>query len=130
MSMLRLAVRGPLEYDHQTLCVLGHHRWIPPASTALVHQVGDGILVILRSLRQPQYDCLVFFHPREDSTFRAMDTTPEFPTLFIVRHPLVQHKLTILRDRSTPTKIFKELVDEIAMLMAYEATIELTLEQT
>jgi uracil phosphoribosyltransferase len=39
-----------------------------------------------------------------------------------VRHPLVQHKITLLRDRRTPTKIFKELVDEIAMLMAYEAT--------
>jgi len=52
----------------------------------------------------------------------------EFPTLTIIRHPLVQHKLTILRDSETPTKIFKELVDEIAMLMAYEATIDLTLE--
>jgi uracil phosphoribosyltransferase len=51
-----------------------------------------------------------------------------FPTLTVVRHPLVQHKLSILRDRATPTKIFKELVDEIAMLMAYEATIDLTLE--
>jgi uracil phosphoribosyltransferase len=52
----------------------------------------------------------------------------EFPTLTIIRHPLVQHKLTIMRNRDTPTKIFKELVDEIAMLMAYEATIDLTLE--
>ena len=59
-----------------------------------------------------------------------MDTTPDLPTLSIVRHPLVQHKLTILRDRRTPTKIFKELVDEIAMLMAYEATADLTLEET
>jgi uracil phosphoribosyltransferase len=59
-----------------------------------------------------------------------MDTTPEFPTLMVVRHPLVQHKLTILRDRRTPTKIFKELVDEIAMLMAYEATSDLSLEST
>ena len=57
-----------------------------------------------------------------------MDTTPAFPTLAIVRHPLVQHKLTLLRDRRTPTKIFKELVDEIAMLMAYEATSDLSLE--
>src|SRR5262249_43068341 len=46
----------------------------------------------------------------------------------IVSHPLVQHKLSILRDRETPTKIFKELVDEIAMLMAYEATSDLPLE--
>ncbi len=57
-----------------------------------------------------------------------MDTTPVFPTLRIVSHPLVQHKLTILRDQNTPTKIFKELVDEIAMLMAYEATSDLPLE--
>jgi uracil phosphoribosyltransferase len=57
-----------------------------------------------------------------------MDTTPEYPTLFLARHPLVQHKLTLLRDRRTPTKIFKELVDELAMLMAYEATSELPLE--
>ena len=57
-----------------------------------------------------------------------MDTTPAYPTLHIVSHPLVQHKLSILRDRETPTKIFKELVDEIAMLMAYEATSDLALE--
>ena len=57
-----------------------------------------------------------------------MPTTPAHAGPLIVRHPLVQHKLTILRDRSTPTKIFKELVDEIAMLMAYEATSELSLE--
>jgi uracil phosphoribosyltransferase len=59
-----------------------------------------------------------------------MTTTPSLPGLSIVRHPLVQHKLTILRDRRTPTKIFKELVDEIAMLMAYEATSDLALEAT
>jgi uracil phosphoribosyltransferase len=57
-----------------------------------------------------------------------MDTAPQFPTLRLVSHPLVQHKLTILRDRETPTKIFKELVDEIAMFMAYEATSDLGLE--
>src|SRR5439155_20715616 len=57
-----------------------------------------------------------------------MDTAPEYPTLRLVSHPLVQHKLQILRDRETPTKIFKELVDEIAMLMAYEATSDLQLE--
>ncbi|MFN8570442.1 MAG: uracil phosphoribosyltransferase [Gemmatimonadaceae bacterium] len=59
-----------------------------------------------------------------------MDTTPELPRLVLVRHPLVQHKLAILRDRRTSTKIFKELVDEIAMLMAYEATSSLPLEET
>ena len=57
-----------------------------------------------------------------------MDTTPAFPTLRIVSHPLVQHKVSLLRARTTPTKIFKELVDEIATLIAYEATSELPLE--
>ena len=57
-----------------------------------------------------------------------MHTTPQFPTLRLVTHPLVQHKLTILRERTTPTKIFKELVDEIAMLMAYEATSSIELQ--
>jgi len=57
-----------------------------------------------------------------------MTTTSIRPGLTLVRHPLVQHKITLLRDRSTPTKIFKELVDEIAMLMAYEATSDLLLE--
>jgi uracil phosphoribosyltransferase len=51
-------------------------------------------------------------------------------TLTIVQHPLIQHKVTLLRDRRTPTKIFKELLDEIAMLMAYEATSDLPLERT
>jgi uracil phosphoribosyltransferase len=57
-----------------------------------------------------------------------MLTTPAFANLSVTRHPLVQHKLAILRDRATPTKIFKELVEEIAMLMAYEATSDLALE--
>ncbi|MCC7052513.1 MAG: uracil phosphoribosyltransferase [Gemmatimonadaceae bacterium] len=46
----------------------------------------------------------------------------------LVRHPLVQHKVTRLRDRSASTKLFKELVDELSMLLAYEATASLTLE--
>ena len=57
-----------------------------------------------------------------------MDSTPQFPNLQLVRHPLVQHKLTLLRSRDTPTKIFKELVEEVAMLLAYEATSTLPLE--
>lgn len=56
-------------------------------------------------------------------------TTPPEPSLTVVRHPLIQHKLTLLRDRRTPKKIFKELVDEIAMLMAYEATASLSLDE-
>ena len=54
--------------------------------------------------------------------------TPPTDGVTLVRHPLVQHKVTRLRDRSVPTKLFKELVDEIAMLLAYEATSTLPLE--
>lgn len=52
----------------------------------------------------------------------------EFPSLVLVRHPLVRHKITLLRDRATSTKQFKELVEELAMLIAYEATADLPLE--
>lgn len=51
-----------------------------------------------------------------------------FPNLTIVDHPLIQHKITILRDKRTATRDFKALVNEIAMLMAYEATKDLPLE--
>ena len=43
----------------------------------------------------------------------------------VFAHPLIQHKLTILRDRRTGHKEFRELVEEIAMLMAFEATTDL-----
>ena len=43
-------------------------------------------------------------------------------------HPLIQHKLSILRDKGTSVKEFRELISEIAMLMCYEATRDLPLE--
>jgi len=55
-------------------------------------------------------------------------TRTEFPNLRVVAHPLIQHKLAILRDRRTGTRDFKQLVSELAMLMAYEATADLPLE--
>ena len=48
--------------------------------------------------------------------------------LVICDHPLIQHKLTFIRDVKTTTKDFRELVDEVAMLMAYEITRDLPLE--
>lgn len=48
--------------------------------------------------------------------------------LFIIDHPLIVHKLSIMRDKSTGTKDFKELLNEISMLMAYEITRDLPLE--
>ncbi|HZG42279.1 MAG TPA: uracil phosphoribosyltransferase, partial [Longimicrobium sp.] len=51
-----------------------------------------------------------------------------YPNLTVVQHPLIRHKLAVLRDVETPTKQFKELVDEIAMLMAYEVTKDLPMQ--
>ena len=45
----------------------------------------------------------------------------------VVNHPLVAHKLTILRDKDTATKDFREIVSEIGMLLTYEATRDLPL---
>src|SRR5262245_28770791 len=52
----------------------------------------------------------------------------QFPNLTIISHPLIQHKLAILRDRGTSKKTFRALVDEISMLMGYEVTKDLPLE--
>ena len=49
--------------------------------------------------------------------------------IHIMDHPLIQHKLTILRDEKTGTKQFRELVSEIANLMCYEATRDLPLKE-
>ena len=51
-----------------------------------------------------------------------------YPNLTVVAHPLIQHKLAVLRSRDTSKKTFRELVDEISMLMGYEATKDLPLE--
>ncbi|MCH5183811.1 MAG: uracil phosphoribosyltransferase [Oscillospiraceae bacterium] len=48
--------------------------------------------------------------------------------LHIIDHPLIQHKLTIMRNRKTGSKDFRELLREIAMLMGYEITRDLPLE--
>ena len=47
----------------------------------------------------------------------------------ILDHPLIQHKVSMLRDKNTTTKDFRALVTEIAMLMGYEATRDLPVEQ-
>ena len=47
---------------------------------------------------------------------------PDLANLTVIDHPLIRHKLGILRSVDTPKKLFRELVREIAMLMAYEVT--------
>lgn len=49
-------------------------------------------------------------------------------TFHLIDHPLIQHKLTIMRRKNTPSKDFRELLDEISMLMGYELTRDLPLE--
>lgn len=49
--------------------------------------------------------------------------------VYVFDHPLIQHKLTYIRDENTGTKEFRELVEEVAMLMAYEVTRDLPLQE-
>ena len=49
----------------------------------------------------------------------------KLPHLTHVKHPLVQHKLTLMRDKDTPTAVFRQLLREISQLLAYEVTREL-----
>ena len=48
--------------------------------------------------------------------------------IIIMDHPLIQHKLSLIRDKQTGPKDFRELLDEISMLMAYEVTRDLPLQ--
>ena len=50
--------------------------------------------------------------------------------VFVFDHPLIQHKLTYIRKKETGTKEFRELVDEVATLMAFEITRDMALEET
>lgn len=52
----------------------------------------------------------------------------EASRLVIVEHPLIEHKMALLRDVATPKKVFRELVEELSMLLAYEATRTLAVE--
>ncbi|NLZ53909.1 MAG: uracil phosphoribosyltransferase [Thermoanaerobacteraceae bacterium] len=50
--------------------------------------------------------------------------------VFVFDHPLIQHKLALIRDENTGSKEFRELVEEVAVLMAYEVTRHMPLEET
>lgn len=53
---------------------------------------------------------------------------PGFPNLTLLEHPLIQHKVTLLRSQRTGKKLFKEMLDELATFMAYEVARDLPLE--
>lgn len=50
--------------------------------------------------------------------------------VFVFDHPLIQHKLALIRDENTGSKEFRELVEEVSLLMAYEVTRHMPLEET
>ena len=50
-------------------------------------------------------------------------------SVHVIDHPLIQHKVSLMRDKNTGSKEFRELLEEVAMLMAYEVTRELPLEE-
>ena len=54
-----------------------------------------------------------------------MKTDPRFPNLYIVDHPLIQHKLSHMRDVDTSTRTFRQLLRELTLLMGYELTRDL-----
>ena len=54
--------------------------------------------------------------------------THDFPNLFVIDHPLVQHKLTWLRNKDTNTESFRSLLREVSQMLAYEATRDLPTE--
>jgi uracil phosphoribosyltransferase len=49
-------------------------------------------------------------------------TAAQFPSLQVLEHPLIRHKLTHMRNKQTPTILFRQLLREIALLMGYEIT--------
>jgi uracil phosphoribosyltransferase len=56
-----------------------------------------------------------------------VQTVPDFPSLRLIDHPLIQHKLSKMRCRTTSTMQFRQLLKEIALLMGYEITRDLPL---
>lgn len=56
-----------------------------------------------------------------------MHTLPDFPNLFILNHPLIQHKLGLMRDVTRSSASFRQLLGEVSLLMGFEITRDLPL---
>src|SRR6202035_6019682 len=67
------------------------------------------------------------FNVKVFKVFLVARTSP-MSNVHVVAHPLVQHKLTLMRDKTVSTKSFRQLMNEIGMLLAYEVTRDLPLE--
>ncbi len=58
-----------------------------------------------------------------------MENLNNMENVFVLNHPLIQHKISLLRDENTGTSEFRKLIEEIAMLMGYEALSDLPMEE-
>src|SRR5258707_836104 len=68
-------------------------------------------------------------HQRRHAFLTGLPMATDSPLLNVVAHPLVLHKLSLMRDRSTSTSKFRQLMREVSHLLLYEATRELPLEE-
>ncbi len=70
------------------------------------------------------------YNYKERFVLNIYNTERAYPmsTFHLLDHPLIQHKLTIMRNKKTPSQDFRQLLDEISMLMGYEITRNLPLE--
>ena len=59
----------------------------------------------------------------------SVERFSRYPNLIVTTHPFLRHKVSVIRDRDTSKKTFKEAVDEISMLMAYEVTADVRTEE-
>ena len=59
--------------------------------------------------------------PNRRSSTMAQSDLPK--NQFVVNHPLILHKLTLMRDKSTPSAVFRQLLREISLLLAYEVPV-------
>lgn len=59
----------------------------------------------------------------------ALDCRFEAMQVFVANHPLITHKLTLLRDKNTPSTVFRQLVEELVTLLAYEATKDIPIQK-
>jgi len=62
--------------------------------------------------------------------YSAHPVMPEAANFAIIDHPLIQHKLSLMRARETPTGVFRALMREVGLLLGYEATRDLPLAET
>lgn len=60
---------------------------------------------------------------------KAADMKQLYENVYEIQHPLIQHKITLLRDKNTGTNEFRQLVEELGMLLGYEALKDLPLEE-